>query len=161
VKGLPVAIGAVVAVGLLVGAVVFDRNRSGAEPVEVVFGEGDGLPEELAVGAAYSPAFVVGWSGPVEMRDGVVSVFASRKGDTSEDFPQDEWPLLCEYPFQDVTSRVRFSGCPFVAPGPGEFALILEVRASSDEVIGETLYTHLVVEPSELDEASSVDASSG
>jgi len=160
VKGLTFAIGAVVAVALLVGAILLDRNQSGAEPVEVVFGEDNGLPEELAVGAAYSPAFVVGWSGPVEMRDGAVSVFASRKGDTSEDFPQDEWPLLCEYPFQDVTSRVRFSGCPFVAPGPGEFALILEVRTSSGEVIGETLYTHLVVEPSEIDE-STVDASSG
>jgi hypothetical protein len=160
VKGWSVAIGALVAVGLLVGAVLFDRNQSGAEPVEVVFGEDDGLPEELAVGAAYSPAFVVGWSGPVEMRDGVVSVFASRKGDTSEDFPQDEWPLLCEYPFQDVTSRVRFSGCPFVAPGPGEFALILEVRASSGEVIGEGLYTHLVVDPAEL-ESSTADASTG
>jgi hypothetical protein len=160
VKGLPVAIGAVVAVGLLVGAVLFDRNQSGAEPVEVVFGEDDGLPEELAVGAAYSPAFVIGWSGPVEMRDGKVSVYASRKGDTSEDFPQDDWPLLCEYPFEDVTSRVRFSGCPFVAPGPGEFALILEVRGSSGEVIGESLYTHLVVDPAEL-EQSTADASTG
>ena len=47
VKVLPVAIGAAVAVGLLAGAILIDRSRTGAEDVQVVFGEQDGLPEDL------------------------------------------------------------------------------------------------------------------
>ena len=70
-------IGGVVAVGLLAGAIAIDRSRTGAEDVQVVFGEQDGLPEDLNEGQNYDAAFVIGWSGPVTMRDGLVSVFAS------------------------------------------------------------------------------------
>ena len=80
-------IGGVVAVGLLAGAIVIDRSRTGAEDVQVVFGEQDGLPEDLNEGQNYDAAFVIGWSGPVTMRDGLVSVFASRRGDTSRTLP--------------------------------------------------------------------------
>ena len=155
-KGLPLVIGATLVVGLVAGAFALDRRSTEAEPVEVVFGEEDGLPDELEAGAAYHAAFVIGWTGPVPMRDGKVSVFASRRGDTSEDAPEDGWPLVCEYDFDDVVSRVRVA-CPFVAPGPGDFALQLEVRSDADEPIGDTLYTHLVVEPGE---AESSDAES-
>ena len=72
VKGLPVVIGGVVAVGLLAGAIAIDRSRTGAEDVQVVFGEQDGLPEDLNEGQNYDAAFVIGWSGPVTMRDGLV-----------------------------------------------------------------------------------------
>ena len=126
----------------------------------MVFGESDGLSDDLQEGAGYTAAFSIGWSGPVPMRDGLVSVFASRRGDTSEDAPEDGWPLVCERKFDDVISQVRLT-CPFVAPGPGEFALLLEVTTDSDDVIGEGLYTHLVVAASSTaDDTSSADTSS-
>ena len=46
----------------------------------------------------------------------------------------------------DVVSQVRVP-CDIVAPGPGEYALLLEVKNDAGDVIGETLYTHLVVDP--------------
>ena len=52
VKVLPVVIGGAVAVGLLAGAIAIDRSRTGAEDVQVVFGEEDGLPEDLERGPA-------------------------------------------------------------------------------------------------------------
>ena len=146
VKVLPVAIGAAVAVGLLAGAIAIDRSRTGAEDVEVVFGEQDGLPEDLKEGQQYDAAFVIGWSGPVTMRDGLVSVFASRDGDSTEDAPDDGWPQLCHQEVDDVVSQVRVT-CEITAPGPGEFALLLEVKNPAGDVIGEGLYTHLVVDP--------------
>jgi hypothetical protein len=146
VKLLPVVVGGVVAVGLLAGAIAIDRSRTGAEDVQVVFGEEDGLPEELNEGQEYDAAFVIGWSGPVTMRDGLVSVFASRRGDTTEDAPEDGWPQLCNQEVDDVVSQVRVT-CDIVAPGPGEFALLLEVKNDEGDVIGEALYTHLVVDP--------------
>ena len=142
----PVVIGAAVAVGLLAGAIAIDRSRTGAEDVQVVFGEEDGLPEELNEGEAYHAAFVIGWSGPVTMRDGLISVFASRRGDTTEDAPEDGWPQLCHNEVDDVVSQVRLT-CDIVAPGPGEFALLLEVKNPAGDVIGEGLYTHLVLDP--------------
>jgi hypothetical protein len=153
-----VVVGVLLAGGVAATVIALDRRDTEADPVEVVFGESDDLPEQLEEGAAYKAAFVIGWSGPVQMRDGVVSVFASRRGDTSEDAPEDGWPLVCEEEFDDVVSQVRLA-CPFVAPGPGEFALQLEVKSNSGEAIGETIYTHLVVAPGELD--STVDDSSG
>jgi hypothetical protein len=138
--------GAVAAVGLLVGAIVIDRTRTGAEDVQVVFGEKDGLPENLTEGHKYDAAFVIGWSGPVTMRDGLVSVFASRKGDTTQDAPDDGWPQLCHQEVDDVVSQVRLA-CEITAPGPGEFALLLEVKNPAGDVIGEGLYTHDVVDP--------------
>jgi hypothetical protein len=149
VKGLPVVLGVLIAGAVAVTVIALDRRGTSAEPVEVVFGNSDDLPEELEEGAAYKAAFTIGWTGPVQMRDGLVSVFASRRGDTSEDAPEDGWPLVCEEEFDDVVSQVRLA-CPFIAPGPGEFALQLEVRSKDGDVIGETIYTHLVVEPSEL-----------
>jgi hypothetical protein len=146
VKGLPIVIGGVVAVGLLAGAIAIDRSRTDAEDVQVVFGEEDGLPEELNEGQQYDAAFVIGWSGPVMMRDGVISIFASRSGDTTEDAPDDNWPELCSQEVDDVVSQVRVP-CDIVAPGPGEYALLLEVKNDAGDVIGETLYTHLVVDP--------------
>ena len=53
---------------------------------------------------------------------------------------------MCTSEFDDVQFRQRVS-CPFQAPGPGEFALLLEVRDSADVVIGQGLYTHLVIDP--------------
>ena len=145
-KGLPVVIGGAVAVVLLAGAIAIDRSQTGAEDVQVVFGEEDGLPEELNEGQGYDAAFVIGWSGPVTMRDGLVSVFASRRGDTTEDAPADGWPQLCHQEVDDVVSQVRVT-CDITAPGPGEFALLLEVKNDGGDVIGESLYTHLVVDP--------------
>jgi hypothetical protein len=146
-KVLPIIAGAIVAVAIVAGVVAYASRGTEAEHVEVVFGENDGLPDELEEGAAYRAAFVIGWTGPVTMRDGLVSVFASRRGDTSEDAPEDRWPLVCEDQLEDVVNSGVRVACPFVAPGPGEFALQLEVRTESGDVIGETLYTHLVVEP--------------
>jgi hypothetical protein len=80
------------------------------------------------------------------MRDGLISVYASRKGDTTEDDPPDGWPQLCEQQVDNVVSQVRVT-CDITAPGPGEFALLLEVKNDSGDVIGEGLYTHLVVDP--------------
>ena len=152
VKVFPVVIGGAVAVGLLVGAIALDRSRTGAEDVTVVFGEEDGLPEDLNEGQQYDAAFVIGWSGPVTMRDGLISVFASRRGDTTQDDPPDGWPQLCKQQVDDVVSQVRVT-CDITAPGPGEFALLLEVKSDNGDVIGEGLYTHLVVDP----DASSSD----
>jgi len=148
VKILPVVIGGAVAAGLLVGAIVIDRSRTGAEDVQVVFGEEDGLPEDLNEGQIYDAAFVIGWSGPVTMRDGLISVFASRSGDTTHDDPPDGWPQLCKQQVDNVVSQVRVT-CDITAPGPGEFALLLEVKNDKGDVIGEGLYTHLVVDPTD------------
>jgi hypothetical protein len=149
-KLVSIIVGVVAAVGILVGVVFYDRNGTEAEHVEVVFGETDGMPDELEPGAAYRAAFVIGWTGPVTMRDGTVRVYASRRGDTTEDAPEDAWPLICEDELEDVaTSNVRVA-CPVVAPGPGEFAIQLEVRVASGDVIGETLYTHLVLDPADV-----------
>ena len=134
------------AVGLLAGAIAIDRSRTDAETVQVVFGEEDGLPEDLDEGQQYDAAFVIGWSGPVTMRDGLISVFASRRGDATEDDPPDGWPQLCRQEVDDVVSQVRVT-CDITAPGPGEFALLLEVKNDEGDVIGEGLYTHLVVDP--------------
>ena len=136
------------AVGLLAGAIAIDRSRTDAEDVKVVFGEEDGLPEDLDEGQQYDAAFVIGWSGPVTMRDGLVSVFASRSGDATEDAPEDGWPRVCRQEVEDVVSQVRVT-CEITAPGPGEFALQLEVKTDAGDVIGETLYTHLVIDPSQ------------
>ena len=144
------AAGVLIAGGLVATVVVLDRNDTEAEPVEVVFGDEDGLAEELEEGVAYKAAFVIGWSGPVPMRDGVVSVFASRRGDTSEDAPEDGWPLVCEDEFDDVVSQVRVV-CPFVAPGPGEFALQLEVKNEVGRPDRRDDLHPLVLEPSEFD----------
>jgi hypothetical protein len=146
VKVLPVVVGGAVAVGLLAGAIAIDRSRTDAEKVQVVFGEEDGLPEDLDEGQQYDAAFVIGWSGPVTMRDGLISVFASRRGDTTQDDPPDGWPQLCRQEVDDVVSQVRVT-CDITAPGPGEFALLLEVKNDEGDVIGEGLYTHLVVDP--------------
>jgi hypothetical protein len=147
VQRFPVVVGSVVAAGLLVGAIVVDRQRTEEPPVEVVFFPGNGLPDELVAGDPYIAAFDIEWTGPVTMRGGTVTVFKSREGDTSEDAPEEAWPMVCTSEFDDVVFRQRVS-CPFDAPGPGEFALQLEVRNENGTTIGEALYTHLVVDPS-------------
>jgi hypothetical protein len=139
-------VGSVLAVGLLVIVVVLDRHRTDRPPVEVDFGDSNAIPEQIEEGEKYVATFQLVWKGPVSMRDGSVSVFASRRGDTTEDAPEDKWPLVCESEFDDVVYRQRVI-CPFVAPGPGQFALLLEVRNVADEVIGEALFTHLVLDP--------------
>jgi hypothetical protein len=146
-----VIVGAAVAIALAVavvgGAMALGGGGDGVDEVKVVFSQSDGLPETLAAGAPYRAAFVVEWRGPLTMRDGVVSVSASRRGDTTEDAPDDGWPVVCESEFDDVPSRSRLA-CQFEAPGPGPFALLLEVRSIiNDEVIGEGIYTHNVVDP--------------
>ena len=146
VQRMPVLVGSVFAVGLLIVAVVLDRQRTDRPPVEVDFGDSNGIPEEIEEGGKYVATFQLEWKGPVAMRDGSVSVFASRRGDTTEDAPAENWPLVCESEFDDVVYLQRVI-CPFVAPGPGQFALLLEVRNVADEVIGEGLFTHLVLDP--------------
>ena len=140
-------LGVLLVAGLVVVAVVLDRKQTDANPVEVIFGQSDGLPEEIVEGGEYIAAFQIEWTGPVTMRDGEVSVFSSRRGDTTEDAPSDKWPLVCTSEFDDVQYRQRVS-CPFEAPGPGEFALLLEVRGVDDVVMGQGLFTHLVIDPS-------------
>ena len=61
---------------LVVVAVVLDRGKTDANPVEVIFGDNNGLPEEIVEGGDYIAAFQIEWTGPVTMRDGEVSVFA-------------------------------------------------------------------------------------
>ena len=143
---VPMFIGSVLAVGLLIVAVALDRHRTDRPPVEVDFGDSNGIPEEIEEGEKYVATFQLEWKGPVSMRDGSVSVFASRRGDTTEDAPEDKWPLVCESEFDDVGYLQRVI-CPFIAPGPGQFALLLEVRNVADDVIGEGLFTHLVLGP--------------
>ncbi len=143
---VPLLVGSVMAIGLLILAIALDRQRTDEPPVEVAFGDSNGVADEIAEGEKYVATFQLEWEGPVSMRDGSVSVFASRRGDTTEDAPEDKWPLVCESEFDDVVYLQRVI-CPFVAPGPGPFALLLEVRNVADEVIGEGLFTHLVLDP--------------
>jgi hypothetical protein len=142
-------VGALVAVGVLGGAYAMQRGGDDPSVVQVVFGESDGVPEMIEHAGQYVATFTIDWSGPVAMRDGLANVFASRLGDTSEDAPDDGWPLVCESEFDDEAGRSRLV-CPFVAPGPGEFALLLEVLDSAGEPLGEGIYTHLVVSPDSM-----------
>jgi hypothetical protein len=145
VVGVAVAVAAVAAVAGGVFALTGGDDEE-KKDVEVVFGLSDGLPETLNTGSHYRAAFVVEWHGPVAERDGIVSVFASRT-DGTEDAPEESWPIVCESEFDDVVSHSRLA-CQFEAPGPGPLALQLEVRSAiTDEVIGEGLYTHNVVDP--------------
>jgi hypothetical protein len=143
---LPLLVGSVLAIGLLMLAVVLDRQRTDTPPVKVEFVDSNGVPDEIAEGEKYVATFQLEWEGPVSMRDGSVSVFASRRGDTTEDAPEDGWPIVCESEFDDIVYVQRVI-CPFIAPGPGQFALLLEVRNVAEEVIGEGLFTHLVLDP--------------
>jgi hypothetical protein len=147
VQRMPVILGSVLAVGLVAGAVLLDQRRTEEADVEVIYGDEDGLPEVLLEGDEYVATFDIEWTGPVSMRDGQVNVFKSRTGDATEDAPEEDWPVICTSEFDDVVFRQRVS-CPFTAPGPGEFALLLEVRDGTDSVIGEGIYTHLIVDPS-------------
>ena len=54
--------------------------------------------------------------------------------------------ILAGQEVDDVVSQVRVP-CDITAPGPGEFALLLEVKNDEGDVIGESLYTHLVIDP--------------
>jgi hypothetical protein len=146
VQRVPILVGSVAAAALLIGAVVLDRQRTDTPDVEVIFGDDNGLPDMLAEGGSYVASFDIEWTGPVSMRGGEVSVFKSRTGPTSEDAPEESWPIVCTSEFDEVIFRQRVS-CPFEAPGPGEFALLLQVRNELDVVIGEGLYTHLIVDP--------------
>jgi len=152
---VPVLVGSVLAIGLLIIAVALDRHRTDRPPVEVDFGDSNGIPEDIEEGEKYVATFQLEWKGPVSMRDGSVSVFASRVGDTTEDAPEDGWPLVCESEFDDVVYLQRVI-CPFIAPGPGQFALLLEVRNVADEVIGEGIFTHLVLDPASTTAAVTV-----
>ena len=143
---VPVLVGSVMALALLILAVVLDRQRTDGAAINVVFGDSNGVPDEIEEGEKYVASFSIEWIGPVSMRDGSVSVFASRRGDATEDAPEEHWPLVCESEFDDIVYLQRVI-CPFVAPGPGEFALLLEVRGTADDVIGEGLFNHLVLEP--------------
>ena len=147
----PFVVGSMVAAGLIAGVVAVERDGDDGEQLpelKVVFAQGNELPDTLAAGADYRAAFTVEWTGGVVgQRDGILRVFASRQGDTSEDAPEGEWPLICESEFDDVVSVARLP-CQFEAPGPGLLALQLEVRSTPDDkVIGEGIYTHNVVDP--------------
>jgi hypothetical protein len=143
-------VGSMVAAGLIAGFVAIERDGGDDDKTEltVVFGEGDELPDTLAANTHYRAAFTVEWKGGVVgERDGILSVFASRQGNTSDDAPEGEWPRICEDEFDDVVSVARLP-CQFETPGPGILALQLEVRSKiDDEVIGEGIYTHNVVNP--------------
>jgi hypothetical protein len=140
-------VGSVWLVGAAAGVLVSACDGDGDGQVAVVFGENDGLPDELDSNSQYRATFTIDWSGPVSDRDGEARVFASRRGDTTEDAPADGWPLVCESEYDDAVSRTRMV-CAFVAPGPGEFALQLEVVDDDDNKLGEGLYTHLVIDTS-------------
>jgi hypothetical protein len=150
----PFVVGSMVAAGLIAGVVAVERDGEGEQlpELKVVFAQGNELPDTLAAGADYRAAFTVEWTGGVVgQRDGVLRVFASRQGDTSEDAPEGEWPLICESEFDDVVSVARLP-CQFEAPGPGLLALQLEVRSTvDDKVIGEGIYTHNVVDPETME----------
>jgi hypothetical protein len=145
-RRLPIIL-AVLAVGVLgVVALSLDGQRKEEPPVEVVFGQDNGVPDEILEGEEYVAAFQIEWTGPVTMRDGKVNVFQSRTGDTTEDAPDENWPLVCTSEFDDVKFRQRVT-CPFTAPGPGEFALQLVVLDAAEVTIGDALYSHLVIDP--------------
>jgi hypothetical protein len=145
-RRLPIVL-AVLAVGVLgVVALSLDGQRKEEPPVEVVFGQDNGVPDEILEGEEYVAAFQIEWTGPVTMRDGKVNVFQSRTGDTTEDAPDENWPLVCTSEFDDVKFRQRVT-CPFTAPGPGEFALQLVVLDAAEVTIGDALYSHLVIDP--------------
>lgn len=153
----PFVLGSMVAAGAIAAGVVVlkdDNESNGAKSpeFEVVLAQDDGLQPVLAAGAHYRAAFVVEWKGgETDQRDGHIVVYASRQGDTSEDAPEGEWPVVCEQDFKDIVSVSRVP-CQFQAPGPGLFALEIEVRSKLDnKLLGEGLYTHNVVDPETME----------
>jgi hypothetical protein len=134
----------VLAIGLAVGGVLRGGDQQPEAEVSVDFGDTDGLPDELVENTEYRATFTIDWEGPTAISDGQASVFASRMGDTTEDAPADGWPLVCEAEYDNVVFRARLT-CPLESPGPGEFALLLQVVDPNGDKLGESLYTHLVV----------------
>ena len=137
-------VGVIAGVGLLVGIVALERERVEAPMLEVVFGQDDGLPETLTSGRTYEATFSIQWDGPVELRDGLVFVYLSRRGDEPATESNEPWPLACVSEVDNVIG-VASVRCDFEAPGPGEFALLLEVRSDDGELVGEGLYSHEAV----------------
>jgi hypothetical protein len=134
----------VVALGLAAGAMLLSGDDEPRPEVSVVFGDGNGLPDELVENSEYRATFTIDWEGPTAISDGQANVYASRLGDTTEDAPAGGWPLVCEAEYDNIVFRARLV-CPFKAPGPGEFALLLEVVGTDGDKLGEGLYAHLVV----------------
>lgn len=132
------------AVGVTVGIVARSGDDGSDVDVSVVFGDSNGLPDDLVENTAYRATFTIDWEAPTAISDGQAHVYASRLGDTTEDAPTGGWPLLCEAEYDNVVFRARLV-CPFRAPGPGEFALLLEVVDPQGNKLGEGLYAHLVL----------------
>jgi len=143
----PRSVFAVFAIVLLIGgAILLERRQAGDEPpVELVPSESDSLPELLRAGDPYRAVFTIEWIGPIEFHEGLVSIYASRLGGTSEDAPEDGWPLVCETELDQVVHSAIVA-CPFDAPGPGEFALQLKVDSPTGEALLDSIYVHSVVD---------------
>jgi hypothetical protein len=152
----PRSLFAVFAIVLLIGgAILIERRQAGEDPpVELVPSESDSLPETLRAGDPYRAVFTIEWLGPIEFHEGLVSIYASRLGGTTEDAPDDGWPLVCETELDQVLHSAIVA-CPFDAPGPGEFALQLKVDSPEGEPLLDSIYVHDVVE--ELPEETSAD----
>jgi hypothetical protein len=137
-------IGLMVGVGMVMGGYAAERERRAEPGVEVILGVDDGLPEELHSGRSYHARISVEWAGTLTERDGVVSVYVSRRDGGVASDTDERWPLVCGSEYGDVIGRIHVR-CPFEAPSPGEFALLLEVVDDAGDVVGEGLYAHTVV----------------
>lgn len=137
-------IGVVAGVALLgAGAFAFERSAESQPDVQVMLGQSDGLPDVLKSEREYFAFFTVEWEGDIDLHDSLVSIFASRRGPTSDDAPPDGWPVVCDREIDSADGRVQLS-CPIETPGPGEFALQLQVETQDGDLIAEGLYTHII-----------------
>lgn len=138
-------IGLLAGVGMIMGTVAVERERRSEPDVEIVLGLDDGLPDELRSGQQYEADIQVEWTGPLWLRDGLISVYVSRRDGGADVTTDERWPLVCASDHQNVVGKVWMQ-CVFEAPSPGEFALLLEVTDDDDgEVIAEALYAHEIV----------------
>jgi hypothetical protein len=137
-------IGLIAGVGMVMGTVAVERERRSEPDVEIVLGLDDGLPDELRSGQEYEADIQVEWTGPLWMRDGLISVYVSRRDGGADVQTDERWPLVCASDHQNVVGQV-WMRCAFEAPSPGEFALLLEVTDDDGEVIAESLYAHEIV----------------
>jgi len=132
------------AVILLASCVSVDQNGAEHQELEIVLGNGNGLPDELNAGQRYRSTFEIDWaSSDVVAADpgGEVTVYASSQEAPGAD---DQWPVVCQEQFERIRDVSEIS-CSFEAPEPGLFALELEVTANPDAPVAAALYTHHVV----------------
>lgn len=137
-------IGLIVGLTMVTGGYVAERERRAEPEVEVILGVDDGLPDELRSGRSYHAKISVEWTGELSERDGMVSVYVSRRDGGVAGRGDERWPLVCASEYDDVIGEIHIR-CPFEAPSPGDFALLLEVVGDDGEVMAEGLYAHGVV----------------